>query len=270
MIRNIKRMSAHTIIYLMIITGVIALKSCNSEEEIPLSYQKLLDEVDDDTSIDEVLKFIELNPSESISLLETRLLLSNQLHSLKLSEKVDEKNIKLNLPRLSDEDINQLIQLEKDNELSAEERMILLYNEGLINNWLYKQGYDIARKYGDIEVKSKVLDAINKGNDSKKMDCDDYDDIHIYGVDYKHGISHNKASIGENEYRFTTNLDFLVTLTMKEQDKNDYIDIFGNQKYNEERNRYLTEIIKYLKSVLITDYEIENNNIIKNKRYIKY
>ena len=266
--RNIKKYSLGTIFYLLILCGILSTKSCSSEKDIPLSYQELLDEVDDDISLDEILEYKKINISDTISLLEQKVLLSDKLHKLKLDKKINEDNLNTSLV-LNDSEIMQLIQLEEEDGLTDREREVLLYNEGLINTWLYENGNSIVKEYGKLEIKSKVLDAINKTNEQQK-DYTEYNDISIYGVDHKHGIDYNKAVTESKSYNFSKNLDHLATLIMQNSNKSSCLDIFGHEKYNYDRNEYYKEMIKYLKIVLNTDYKENNGKITEEKRYIKY
>lgn len=265
-------------------TTGLALSSCGREDDLSISYESSINNVKDDTCMDEILFKMEENHEmiQNINILENCLKLSKKLYELDLSDDIDKiddnKKYEIYSNDVLFEKIKEFEDLREKESNDHSEKYIemaktLKCNEGFINEYIYNYGYDTVIDFSLKQVKSKILDA--------------------YGLDYteynKFTVDRNKSNnddgpmpitiyyddeTGEKKYLEIKNFLFeesmltkIVNNVYKCQNKNEtkelYSDKFNIAEYNLDRNDILNEAIKTLKEGLYATYKIDDDKIVQ-------
>ena len=169
----------------------LLLSGCG-DDEFTISTRDQLEQIQDDTLLDEVLesaygydgtedriKYV----TKKINKLEKALMLSEKLHDLRLDKKVDINNLPSNIKDLSFKEIGEVIEAYEGEKLPDSVATILYHNEGIVNDWIYNNGYDIIIEFDKYLVTAKIMELYNKEQKQKgyaKISTDEFDKFKLY------------------------------------------------------------------------------------------
>ena len=266
-------------------TASCSLNGC-SKEENEIFFNEVLDDVSDNTCVDEILESEEHSYLlKEFYTLEKYLTFSETLHELNLEEKIDnlteEKNNKENSIDEIETSIKEFKELEEfkdDSELNGKynkKLQELIYIEGSINQWIKEKGYRTIYSIGKLITKSKLVDI-------EDLDINEYinfvicknpntnsnnepENITITYINEeknkKYNLELDNTSIfgGDSMLLNVVNDVYNSEKTMKniKTEKNKY----NLEVYNEDRNIKLREMIENIKLVMYSTYEEKDHRV---------
>ncbi len=216
--------------------------------------------VSSNSLVDDVF-YLEENANilDKLDKLDKYLALSNELENFEYSDEVGNIDINLESSKLS---------LNKE--------------KGLVNTFIYNEGYMIIEEAAKLVVKTKVVEALNlpiseyrniKISPNRNTNGKDYFDIELAHIVGGNEVKYNLDT--EGIFNKDSELGILVKDIYKVQNlkksKESSKDALGYEVYNSDRNTTLYNILLDIKDTLYTDYTKEENSIKKdnNKEYIK-
>lgn len=254
----------------------VTFTGCNSSSietaDIGAPFDFTLDELSDETLLDEILELDEEKYEDLVTdflTLEQYLITASKLDNLNLSSKID--NDKVNCDTiLTTIEINQMIAdiecLDNNSSEYKKALEILRYNEAEINKWISKNGQRLVNQMGVIVAKTKLAESCN-------LDASEYEKFSIFDlVGGTFTTTKVKYSSDNSEFCYTisesTNKDensAILSDLIEALDDNRNYEPPTADTYNKSSYRKLERMIVLIKKTICSKYQKENNQIIPIK-----
>lgn len=248
---------------------------CNSPSietaDIGAPFDFMLDELSDETLLDEVLELDEEKYKDLVTeflTLEQYLITASKLDKLNLSSKKDDGKVKCDTV-LTTIEINQMISdieyLDNNSSEYKNAAEVLKYNEAEINKWISKNGQRIVNQMGVLVAKTKLIESCN-------LDLADYNNFSIFdsvgGIFTSTSVKYSKDNSEFNYIiREVTSEDVssssLSELIEELDDNRNYKQKKKNtDMYNPSLCKNLREMIVLIKETICSKYHKEDDYII--------
>ena len=145
---------------------------------------------------------------------------------------------------------------------------ILYYNAGLMNKYIYYNGYNIVRSLLKKTIKSKVLDTSLAISELDVLNKGDY-----YYLSYldKYGNNGKFDLINTKLYKLLDNIKYI------DLNRDEFVDIdrYNNKVYSKNSNELIKKYFENVEDVIGQEFKLDNNNRvifsseIEPKRFVK-
>ena len=145
---------------------------------------------------------------------------------------------------------------------------ILYYNAGLMNKYIYYNGYNIVRSLLEKTIKSKVLDTSLAISELDVLNKGDY-----YYLSYldKYGNNGKFDLINTKLYKLLDNIKYI------DLNRDEFVDIdrYNNKVYSKNSNELIKKFLENVEDVIRQEFKLDNNNRvifsseIEPKRFVK-
>lgn len=242
------------VLMMLMLSGVLSLTACGKKEE--QAFSETLEEVQEFTCLDDVIKANDDNILDDVSELEKYLNLSDEMAEMELSNYSISLDVLNESTLLPASNVEKLLEDYSDDKNNVELLYDAVVQTHLVNNFILEDGYDICANISLLTLKAKMADAFEY--DVEKS------------VELANSIKF--SSVEETYYNspyaelFVRNFyvdGYKVHINEKLVDLLDMVyDLQHNTghtgyDYNKERNRMISNDLNYTKKILSSEQKIK-------------